>query len=159
MAMPTFPVDAYEALVPLRWGDLDAYNHVNNARLVQLLEQARVISLRDWFGQDRRVLDEGVLVARHEIEYLAPLDYRPEPVSVRMWVTAIGAVGFSVGYVVTDPAAGNEAGPPRPVYAVAATELVFYDFATASPRRTSAEDRAGLSAHLGGPVPFRKRRS
>ena len=28
--------------VPMRWGDMDAYGHVNNIAVVQLLEEARV---------------------------------------------------------------------------------------------------------------------
>ena len=28
--------------VPVRWGDLDAYGHVNNVAVLQLLEEARI---------------------------------------------------------------------------------------------------------------------
>ena len=31
--------------IPLRWSDLDAFNHVNNARYLTFLEQARI----EWF--------------------------------------------------------------------------------------------------------------
>ena len=31
--------------MPVRWGDLDAFNHVNNARYLTFLEQARI----EWF--------------------------------------------------------------------------------------------------------------
>ena len=69
----------YRVDVPLRWSDMDAYGHVNNVQFLRLLEDARVIGFEEWFGQDRSMLDEGVLVARHEIEYLAPLVFRHRP--------------------------------------------------------------------------------
>ncbi|MBD4601618.1 acyl-CoA thioesterase, partial [Xanthomonas citri pv. citri] len=31
-----------EVRIPLRWADMDAYGHVNNIAVVQLLEEARV---------------------------------------------------------------------------------------------------------------------
>ena len=70
------PTARYRVNVPLRWSDMDAYGHVNNVQFLRLLEDARVIGFEEWFGQDRSVLDEGILVARHEIEYLAPLLFR-----------------------------------------------------------------------------------
>ena len=36
--------------IALRWSDMDAYNHVNNARIFTLLEEARVRAF--WVGED-----------------------------------------------------------------------------------------------------------
>ena len=63
--------------VQLRWGDVDAYQHVNNAAMLQLLEEARIEAF--WRHPDdtragawpTAVLDGGpgaelaTLVARH----------------------------------------------------------------------------------------------
>ena len=49
--------------VPLRWGDMDALGHVNNATTVQLLEQARVTG---WFDGQREVVD--VVVRRPTLD-------------------------------------------------------------------------------------------
>ena len=138
--------------VPLRWSDMDAYGHVNNVQFLRLLEVARVIAFHEWFGQDRSLLKEGVLVARHEIEYLAPLDFRHAPVSVDMWATKISGASFDLAYELRDPA---EVGPT--LYARAETTLVAYDFATLSPRRLSPDQRAVLKGVAGDPVPFRWR--
>ena len=59
-----------EVLVPLRWSDMDAYGHVNNVQFVRLLEDARVAMLVDWFPEGLEQLDRGIVVARHEIDYL-----------------------------------------------------------------------------------------
>lgn len=140
----------YRVEVPLRWSDMDAYGHVNNVQYLRLLEDARVIGFRVWFPDRPTLLDEGIVVSRHAIEYLAPLTYRPEPVEVDMWVTHVHGAGFDLGYTVRDPEAVGER-----VYAVAETGLVLYDFATSRPRRLSAEARAQLAAHTGDAVRFR----
>ena len=71
--------------VPLRWGDLDAYGHINNVETLRLIEEARVRSF--WRATDERTVATRLptavldlerrrptvrsLVARTEIEYLA----------------------------------------------------------------------------------------
>jgi len=142
----------YRVDVPLRWSDMDAYGHVNNVQFLRLLEDARVTAFQEWFGQDRSLLEEGVLVARHEIEYLAPLDFRYAPASVDMWVTKISGASFDLAYELRDLA---EVGTT--LYARAETTLVAYDFASLSPRRLRPDERAVLKGLAGDPVPFRWR--
>jgi len=131
---------------------MDAYGHVNNVQFLRLLEDARVTAFQEWFGQDRSLLEEGVLVARHEIEYLAPLDFRYAPASVDMWVTKISGASFDLAYELRDLA---EVGTT--LYARAETTLVAYDFASLSPRRLRPDERAVLKGLAGDPVPFRWR--
>jgi acyl-CoA thioester hydrolase len=140
-------------LVPLRWSDMDAYGHVNNVQFLRLLEDARVIGFREWFGEDRTMLDSGVLVARHEIEYLAPLTFRHAPIAVDMWATKIGGAGFDLSYEVRDPEGVGAA-----LYARAETTLVAYNFTAAAPRRLTPDERAVIVAHEGESVTFRWRR-
>jgi acyl-CoA thioester hydrolase len=136
--------------VPLRWSDMDAYGHVNNVQYLRLLEDARVGGLRAWNEGGPSMLEEGIVVTRHAIEYRAPLTYRPAPVAVDMWVTRLHGAGFDLGYVVRDPDGLGEE-----VYAVAETGLALYDFDAARPRRLTPEARATLEPHLGGRVSFR----
>jgi acyl-CoA thioester hydrolase len=141
--------------VPLRWSDMDACGHVNNVQFLRLLEDARVTGFEAWFGRDasdRALLDEGVLVARHEIEYIAPLTFRHAPIEVEMWCTKIGGAGFDLGYDVRDP---KDLGSGH--YARAETSLVVYDFVRSRPRRLRPEEKDVLAAHQGPPVPFRWR--
>jgi acyl-CoA thioester hydrolase len=92
-------------------------------------------------------------VARHEIEYLAPLQFRHAPIAVDMWATRIGGASFDLAYEVRDPASvGNV------LYARAETTLVLYSFTDGKPRRLAGAERATLVRHEGEPVPFRWRR-
>lgn len=147
--MNSAPDNATVAQVPLRWSDMDAYGHVNNVQFLRLLEDARIIGFADWFGRERSVVGEGIIVARHEIEYHAPLLFRLEPVRVAMWVTDLGGASYDVGYEVRDGEAGSK------TFAIAETTLVGYDFTTERPRRLAAEDTARLRALMGPPVWFR----
>jgi acyl-CoA thioester hydrolase len=131
---------------------MDAYGHVNNVQFLRLLEHARVIAFGQWFGQKRSPLKEGMLVARHEIEYLAPLDFRHAPIRVDLWATKVSGASFDLGYELRDP---SEVG--MTLYARAETTLVAYDFATVTPRRLRLAERAALKGVAGDPVAFRWR--
>lgn len=137
--------------VPLRWSDMDAYGHVNNVQFLRLLEDARILAFAGWFGRERGVLGEGIIVARNEIEYHAPLQFRIDPIKIAMWVTNLGGASYDVGYEVRD------AGPGSRVYAIAETTLVAYDFEREAPRRLNADDKKSLKQVLGPRVNFRHR--
>ncbi|MEJ2579082.1 MAG: acyl-CoA thioesterase [Kineosporiaceae bacterium] len=151
----------HRVLTPLRWSDMDAYGHVNNVQFLRLLEDARVVAFSAR-GSDEggSLLDTGLLVARSEIEYLQPLVYRPEPVAIDLWVTAVSTASFDLGYEVLDVAGpeGNGASPgPTKVYARAETTLVLYDLAQHRPRRIGAGERRTLDSWRDGPVLWRHR--
>jgi acyl-CoA thioester hydrolase len=147
----------HRVLTPLRWSDMDAYGHVNNVQFLRLMEDARVVALAAR-GSDEggSVVDTGLLVARSEIEYLAPLVYRPAPVAIDLWVTSIAGASFGMGYEVLDEADGD--GRPPQVYARAETMLVLYDLTAQRPRRMSPKERASLHQWQDGPVAWRHRR-
>jgi len=129
---------------PLRWADLDQLGHINNVIYVDYLQEARVDMFRV-HSPDRRADDlaEGVVVVRHEVQYAAPLTFRPEPVKIECWVTEIRAASFTMAYEIFD-----ETPAGRTVYLRATTLLTPYLFADERPRRISADERAGLERFL-----------
>lgn len=142
----------YAVDISLRWSDMDAYGHVNNVEFLRLLEQARVIGFQDWFGGRFEVLEHGVVVARQEIEYLAPLEFRRAPVSIDMWVSRIAGSSYDLGYEVRDPVdIGDQ------VYARAETTLVSYDLVHNCPRKLTDIEREVLNGVRGEPVALRGR--
>lgn len=143
---------SYTAVIALRWGDMDAYGHVNNVTYLQYLEEARVACFEAWFPAENPV-DLGVVVARSEIEYAAPLEHRTAPVLVDVWVSAVKGASFDLDYVVRDP---QEDGGR--VYARATSTLVMYDLDAGEPRRVTGSHRAILEDQLGEPVALRSRR-
>ena len=146
----------YRCDYPMRWSDMDAYGHVNNVQYLRFFEDARI----EAFGAHRAgedagsMLDTGILVARHEIEYLKPLTWRPEPVHIDLWITTLKGAMIEVGYEVYDAPVDG----PRVRYALAESTLVLYDLAADRPRRLTETDIARLEGLRGGPVPFKARR-
>ncbi len=138
----------------IRFGDIDSYNHVNNVVYLQYLEDARVqLTYAELPGggtfQDLASDDLFSLVGRNEIEYLAPLSFRPAPVYVNIWVTHIGGSSFDFGYTVTELDSAI-------IYAQAATSMVLVSRSTGRPVRLSQAQRAALDAWRGDPVPFKR---
>lgn len=142
----------HRVLVPLRWSDMDAYGHVNNVLFARLMEEARIA----WFTlpDGRSMVENGVIVAHTEIDYLRPLRYRPAPLAVDVWASATGGSTFDVCYEMLDgdaPADGT-----GQAYARALTTMVAFDLEAGRPRRLLPWERDRLEAFRDAPVPFRR---
>ena len=152
--------------IHLRWGDLDAFNHVNNTSMLKLLEEARVRAF--WLpepGEDApttAVLDSSIfsgmltLIARQEIEYLAPVPYQRHPLDVQMWFGKLGGSSIEVCYEVYSPRESGAA--ERTLYARATTVIVKVDAASGRPLRLTREERAAWTPYLGAPIHYAHRR-
>lgn len=76
--------------------------HVNNARYLEFMQDARV-SLIHEMGLDKSSLrDVGHFVARHEIDYLRPIDMRDHEVVVELWISRFGGASYDVRYEILD---------------------------------------------------------
>jgi acyl-CoA thioester hydrolase len=123
----------------VRWSDLDAYGHVNNARFLTLYEEARVALF--FVGAREKGLtsfEEGIVIARHEVDYLRPVDYG-DAVRIEMWIDEIRASRIGVRYELFDD--GVVASRARSV-------AVPFDLARQRPRRLTEAERAFLEPWL-----------
>ena len=155
--------------ISLRWSDLDAYGHVNNAAMFGLLEEARIYAF--WATDDSnngkpdetapptRIFHGGpdagtiILIARQQAEYLAPIPYLREPLDVEMWVGALGGASMDVCYEVYSPSGVT----PRVLFARALTTIVVIDAAEQKPRRITDSERAVIENIVDAPLIFRER--
>lgn len=154
--------------IRLRWSDLDAYAHVNNAEMLRLLEEARIQAF--WSndepngaapvaGASTAVLDGRpgaatlTLIARLEIEYLAPIPYLRAPIDIQLWIGKLGGASLDVCYEVCSPV-GQE---PAQVYARATTTIVLVDALTGRPRKINDLERAAWTPYLGSPLVFTRK--
>ena len=124
---------------------MDSLGHVNNVVYVDYLQEARVDMLRVHApAQGGEELAEGVVVVRHEVEFVRPLVFRPEPVRVESWVTQVRAATFTMAYEVLDELPDGD----RRVYLRASSALTPYVFSQERPRRITAEERDVLGRFL-----------
>ncbi|WP_256841208.1 acyl-CoA thioesterase [Ornithinimicrobium cryptoxanthini] len=142
------PPNAATVEVAVRWSDMDAYGHVNNVQYLRYLEEARVYAFHEWFGQERSLLEDGVLVARTEIDYLAPMTFNYEPALVTLWCSRISGAAFDIAYVVGQRGSNL-------TFARAESTLVTYELSKGRPRRIAEHERAAMEVVLGDPLPLR----
>jgi acyl-CoA thioester hydrolase len=111
---------------------MDVYGHVNNARFLTLYEEARVAMMFTGAReQGLTSLQEGVVIARHEIDYLRPVDHG-DPVRIDMWLEEIRPSRFVVAYELLD---GDV------VASRARSVCVPFDLVSGRPRRLSPAER------------------
>lgn len=121
---------------------MDAFGHVNNARYLTLFEEARTeLIARAANTEGLSGLMSGVVVVRHEIDYLRPIDYQPDPVRIDTWLDEVRHVRFKVGYEMFDHDGGE-------VVARATTLLAPYDLEAGRLRRLSPAEKAFLESWL-----------
>ena len=83
---------------PLRWSDMDAYGHVNNARFLTLYEEARVglffLGARE---MGLTSFEDGIVIFRHEVDYLRPVNFGDQ-IRIEMWVEESRPSRFTIAY-------------------------------------------------------------
>jgi acyl-CoA thioester hydrolase len=125
---------------PVRWSDMDTYGHVNNARFLTLYEEARVaLMFAGARQQGVSSLEQGVVISRHEVDYLRPVDYQ-DPVRVELWIAEIRASRFVVEY---------EMFAREELASRARSVCVPFDLTNSRPRRLSPAEQEFLEPWQG----------
>ena len=113
----------FNTKVHVRWDDLDAFNHVNNAKYLTFVQEARV----DMFWTDRKkrglgpIFDD-MVVARAEVDFIKPIYDGAKDVDVSIWCSKIGRAAFDLKYEISSPDEG--------IYAKVKTVQVAVDMET-----------------------------
>lgn len=118
---------------------MDAQGHVNNAAFVDYLQEARVDFLHSGPSEMRELLDAGVIVVGHQVEYVAPVIFTAQPLRIELWVDAVGGGRFMIGYRIYD-------GDTLAVRA--RTTATPFDLARNTLRRLTEAERSFLTGHL-----------
>lgn len=88
----------YVIQVPVRWRDIDAFHHVNNAVIASYLEIARAQMWRERFkGAD--AMDIPFVIAKLEIDYKRPIKLYDE-VLVGLRAAEISGSSFAFEYLI-----------------------------------------------------------
>lgn len=92
----------YQAKAHVRWDDLDAFGHVNNAKYLTFVQEARV----QMFWTDRlknglKPIFDDMVVARAEVDYLKPIYNGALDVDVSIWCSKIGRAAFDLRYEIS----------------------------------------------------------
>lgn len=112
----------HEMLIPIRWGDMDGMNHVNNTVYFRYLEIARI----DWarsIGCEPNPQGDGIVIVNAFCNFHKQLEY-PGDVRVKMYVSSPGRSSFeSWGTMERDD-------DPGVIYATGGATTVWVNFPT-----------------------------
>jgi acyl-CoA thioester hydrolase len=115
----------YCSQIPLRWGDEDSLNHINNTLYFRYMEQARVEWLDSLGLAVRMDKREGAMVAEASCRFLVPLTY-PGVVECRVFTAPPGRTSLTTFYELC------RVGDER-LYASGMTRIVWVDRASGKP--------------------------
>lgn len=137
IALATIGMTEFTTDVQVRFRDVDAFGHVNNAVYVTYLEQARVDYLETVLGVGIDELDS--VLASLEIDYRRPVT-DADSVEVAIEVPELGRSSIPMEYEIrTDD----------DLVAVAESVQVAYDFETRSSKPLPEEWREAIATYHG----------
>lgn len=114
----------------VRWDDIDAFGHVNNAKYLTYIQEARFL----WSP----LLE--MVVAKAEIDYLVPIYEGGRFYDVTLWVESIGNSSFTLGYELI--------GDNGVVHAKVKTVQVAVSLETKKSRPLTSSEREFLHQYL-----------
>ena len=92
IAIPETKKLVYEMSIPIRWGDMDAMNHLNNTTYFRYMETVRI----DWIRSTGASMDpqgEGIVIINAFCNFYRQLEY-PGNVLAKMYATDPGSSSF-----------------------------------------------------------------
>lgn len=107
--------------VPVKWGEMDAFQHVNNVTYVRYLEDGR-LALFEQLGmsEDMKATHQGPIFASLNCDFLAPVTY-PDTMLVASNIKQTGPKKIELEQVIYSEKSG------QPVFK--ATSLcIYYDY-------------------------------
>ena len=110
----------YEMVIPIRWGDMDAFGHVNNTLYFRFMEQCRIEWLEEVFGPTIAG-EEGPVIVNAHCNFRRQMKY-PASILVQMGAGHLGRTSVETTYVIRDAA------DEQIIYADGAAKIVWVDF-------------------------------
>ncbi|HEY5571730.1 MAG TPA: thioesterase family protein [Anaerolineales bacterium] len=107
--------------IEVRYGDLDPQGHVNNARFLTYMEQARIEYIRRlglWNGGSFQ--DIGIILADIQVSFRAPILFGMQ-VLTGVRISRLGSKSLVMDYRLVDAQTGQE-------FAAGSSVIVTYDY-------------------------------
>jgi acyl-CoA thioester hydrolase len=115
----------HEAVIPLRWGDMDAFGHINNTLYFRYMEQGRIHWIES-FGFGIQHSEGGALIANAFCNFYAQVSY-PGDLIVKTYIGKVGRTSVDIYNLM------SLASNPEELCAAGGTTLVWVNFKTKRP--------------------------
>jgi YbgC/YbaW family acyl-CoA thioester hydrolase len=139
--LPRAPSKVYETDIPLRFADIDAMGHVNNAVTMTLFELGRVKFFAEVTGAEK-VEDIRFILAEATCRYRIPILLQ-DKVRLRMSIADVSRSSFRFRCELFDPRDGR-------IFTEAETVQVFYDYGAGRAVPIEPEFLARVADYIGG---------
>lgn len=132
----TFPI---VVTIPVQWGDMDAFGHVNNTRYLAWFESARIALFQRLGVATSATAGAGVgpILATTTCDFVVPVVW-PATVNVGTRVTKVGETSVAMEYEVRD------ADAPDKLYAKGTSVIVMFDYGAGRKVRVADEIRGAI---------------
>jgi len=125
----------------VRWDDIDAFGHVNNAKYLTYIQEARFQwSFYQYAAKNEKPTLVEMVVARNEIDYIVPIYEGGRFYDVNLWVESIGNTSFVLGYEVV--------GEDGTVHAKVKSVQVAVSMETKKSRPLTESEREFLTSYM-----------
>jgi acyl-CoA thioester hydrolase len=86
----------------VRWDDIDALGHVNNAKYLTYAQEARFHwSFYQFYERNETPYFIDMVVARAEVDFVVPIYEGGLFVDVHIWVESVGTSSFTLNYEIS----------------------------------------------------------
>lgn len=125
--------------IPIAWGEMDAFGHLNNVTYLRYFESSRIAYFERIAAMTEVTRgDSGPILAETRCRFRLPLRY-PDRVAVGARVSAIGEDRFTMQHAIASEKAGRIAADGEGL-------VVWYDYGAATKARLPDELRARIEA-------------
>ncbi|MHA2423532.1 MAG: acyl-CoA thioesterase [Candidatus Thorarchaeota archaeon] len=106
--------------IPIAWGDMDSFKHVNNTKFFKYFETARIKYFEAiGFIETIKKSSIGPILASTSAKFIKPLFY-PDTVTVGTRVTSVEPDHFIMEYIIESKSKG--------IVAIGDSKMVVYDY-------------------------------
>ena len=137
--------------IPVLWGDIDDFGHVNNIIYLKWCETSRVELFREvWNLKSLKMEDilaeEGIgpILANFNMNYRIPVEY-PDIITVKTRVAKIGNTSFGVSHELYSKMNGDN------IVANAESVIVMINYKSGAKSIIDDNNRSKLKRFFGGP--------
>ena len=137
--------------LPVLWGDMDDFGHVNNIIYLKWCETSRVELFREiWNLKSLKMQDimekegMGPILANFNMNYKIPIQY-PDMITVKTRITSIGNTSFGVGHELFSKTNKDK------IVARGESVIVMIDYKSGKKSTIDDNNRSMLKQFFGGP--------
>ena len=144
--MSVVPADsrlfAHRFTLAVRWGDMDAYGHVNNVNFLRYLESGRVAYAHEVYGRPVAAGEQSIVLADTQCSFRRQLHY-PADVVVLTRTAGIGRTSMTMEQLILQ---GEDL-----LVASSRSVLVWFDFSSQRPAVVPDGLKARIAAYESTP--------